>query len=195
MLSWWGLSWPQSFEAGITLPSCPVEARGQSFVLPLIDISHWMLVSSGSRWALSRWLSAGSSPLGCWELRDLVSSIPGAGTKFSVLGQGIPGVGLGEKSTALSWERIGTPADMQCKLLQDGCLWVSLKTPSGSPSCSSSHWQGSQSGCLWLPRKPGIWLFTFLLGSLAFLASPLHHFFFSFKFLGLGPEALRNPFA
>lgn len=110
MPSWWGLSWPQSFEAGITLPSCPVEARDQSFVLPLIDISHWMLVSSGSRWALSRWLSAGSSPLGCWELRDLVSSILGSGTKFSVLGQGIPGVGLGKKSTALSWERIGTPA-------------------------------------------------------------------------------------
>ena len=195
MLSWWGLSWPQNFEAGITLPRCPVEARDQGFVLPhLSAIGCWSPQEAGV--ALSRWLSAGSSPLGCWELRELVSSIPGAGTKFSVLGPGIPGVGPGEKSTALSWERIGTPGR---RAMWAPSWWVPLgflEDALWKPSLQFFALTRLSVRLLVVPTQTWhlvVHLSVGILGPSSFSTSPF--FFFFFKFIGLGPEALRKPCA
>lgn len=125
----------------------------------------------------------------------MVSSIPGAGTKFSVLGQGIPGVGLGEKSTALSWERIGTPARHAMRAPSG---WVPLGFLEDALWKPSLQFFALTRLSVWLLVVPTqtwhlvVHLSVGILGPSSFSTSPI---FFSFKFLGLGPEALRKPCA
>ena len=81
---------PDSFEAGMTLHSCPQLWPGdQAFILPhLSAIARWPLWEEGV--ALSRWLSTEISPPGSRWRKASFSSTPATETKSLVLCQGIP---------------------------------------------------------------------------------------------------------